>query len=268
MVKIRWENVVFDTLGWIWGIRQHIEQLRQLLPDAERRERDVLNQVAKEFEWDYESYSEKNSEIESKFSYWLPRVAAYSIITMLHALVETQMRTLADRLRYLRGETLKPNEISGDAIERSKIYLVKVMKLPVADAPEWQTLRELADIRHIIVHKQGAVGSDEKRRKRVEDLKRRYPNELSERIGELDISLLLCEQFLDTVEDFFRQVFVQAGLPQKAVVESDEGKKWSNQEDGVDNLDFFTSLNSRQKKTVRINTNLFFYNQVATHPQR
>lgn len=224
MVKIRWENVVFDTLGWIRGIRQYIDQLRQLLPDAERRERDVLNQLAKQFEWDYESYSEKNSEIESKFSYWLPRVAAYSIITILHALVETQLRALADRLRHLRGEALKPNEISGDAIEKSKIYLVKVMKLPVADTPEWQTLRDIADIRHIIVHNQGAIGGDEKRRKRVEELKCRYPNKLSERIGELDISLFLCEDFLDKVEDFFRQMFKQAGLPQKVVIESNEKK--------------------------------------------
>ena len=42
----------------------------------------------------------------------------------------------------------------------------------------------------------------------------------------IDISLFLCEDFLDKVEDFFRQMFKQAGLPQKVVIESNE-KKWS-----------------------------------------
>lgn len=224
MTRIRWENVVFDTLGWIWGIREYVEEIRRSLPNAKCREREALNRLAKEFDWDFESYSLKASEIRSKFEYWIPRVIAYSIITMLHAAVETQLRSLANRLRKIHNKALKPNEITGDAIDRTKTYLVKVIGLPVNENPAWPVLRDIANIRHIIVHAQGVIGDDAKRRDTIKHLKRRYPNDLSEYIGELHISLHLCEYFLDKVEEFFRDLFKQAGLPLKAIVESKEEK--------------------------------------------
>lgn len=219
MTRISWENVVVDTLGWTWGIREYLAKFRHLLPDAQRREREALTEIADEFGWDSEAYALEMSEIQGKFDYWLPKVVAYSVITILHSVVETQLRALANRLRRLHNEKLKPKEISGDAIERSKIYLVKVIGLPITDDPAWQTLTDLASIRHIIVHDQGVIGDDTRRRKRVDTLKQRYPHDLSEHIGELLISLFLCEQFVDKVEEFFRRLFKESGLPQDVRIE-------------------------------------------------
>jgi len=224
MTRIRWENVVIDTLGWIWGIRNYVEMIRSSLPNAECREQEALKALVKEFDWDFESYSLEESEIRSKFDYWIPRVISYSIITMLHSVVEAQLRNLANRLGKIHNKTLKPNEITGDAIDRSKTYLVKVIGLPVNENPVWPVLRDMADIRHIIVHDQGVIGDDTKRLDHIKGLKRRYPKDLSEHAGELHVSIHLCEYFLDKVEEFFRDLFKQGGLPLKVIVESKEEK--------------------------------------------
>jgi hypothetical protein len=180
MTKIRFEAVVFDTLGWIWGIRSFIDEVERSLPEAEKRERVSLERIAGEFGWDYESYSEKESGIDSKFEYWIPRIAAYSIIALLHALLETQLRALANRA--------------------------------------WQELQDLEKLRHVIVHRRGLIPTDKCERQKMQKVIAKYSGQLSEYRGELRISLALCSYFLNTIEDFFRQLFQDSGLPEEIVV--------------------------------------------------
>ena len=218
MTKIRFEAVVFDTLGWIWGIRSCIDEIKRSLPEAEKRERVSLERIAGEFGWDYESYSEKESGIDSKFEYWIPRIAAYSIIALLHALLETQLRALADRLCKMRGESLKPKDMHGDPVQKSKVYLTKVVGLRVGEHPAWQKLQDLEKLRHVIVHRRGLIPTDNRERKKMQKVIDKYPGQLSEHGGELRISLDLCSHFLNSIEDFFRQLFRESGLPEDIVV--------------------------------------------------
>ena len=212
MVKIRMEMVVFDTLGWIWGVRAYIEQMERTLPEAEERERDELRDLAQT----YESYSEGKSEVESKWDYWIPRVLSYSLIILVHSIVETQLVALCERLRAKHGKSLKVSELSGSPIERAKIFLSKVVELNVGEDPDWETLRDLAKIRNAIVHHGGALGTDQQK-EAIEILVAKYSPELLIHIGDVRPSLALCKRFLDTVEVFFRRLFHAAGLPEKAV---------------------------------------------------
>ncbi len=78
------ETVVMDTLGWIWAIRAFLDQMQTALPASELQEREALKQIAREAGWDESDHDAEESEIDSKFAYWLPRVIAYSCVSLLH----------------------------------------------------------------------------------------------------------------------------------------------------------------------------------------
>ncbi len=218
MVGIHIEEVVFDTLGWIWGARAFIEEMERTLPGAEIRERDALHDLANELNWDDESLSEERSAVESKWDYWIPRVLSYSLVTLLHSIVETQLTALCGRLQDIHSHALKVKEISGDPIERAKIYLTKVVGLGVGSDTDWETIRDLAKLRHVIVHRGGAVGAEPKQQSEVDALVKKYSPELQLQIGYVRPSLTLCKRFLDAIEAFYRRLFRAAGLPERAML--------------------------------------------------
>ena len=189
------------------------------MPAAEALEREALQRFAREAGWDESDYGAEKSEIDSKFEYWLPRVLAYSCVSLLQALVETQLLALANRLRDLHGTKIAPDDLSGSPVERSRTYLTKIMDLDVGSDPAWEHLRNLAKIRNIVIHRRGAIGTAQQHREEVHRLIAKYPDRLSEHLGDLRISFELCYFFLDEVEGFFKRLFLEVGLPDTVVIE-------------------------------------------------
>lgn len=218
-MKIRFEPVVFDTLGSIWGTRAYIDEMERTLPLSESRDRGELKRLADELGFDYEIYSEKQSDADSKWVYWIPRVLSYSLVTLLHSIVETNLLGLCKRLRPDKT-SLKVGELKGSPIERSRLYLTKLVHLNIADDPDWETLRDLAKIRNVIVHRGGAVGNDKDQKKQIDELVEKYTPDLKTHIGYLQVSLTLCRKFLDIVEGFFKRLFTMAGLLKTTMIES------------------------------------------------
>lgn len=218
MTSIKFEPVVFDTLGSIWGIRAYVDEMERTLPIAEKKERERLSELARKLNWDYEAYSEEQSDADSKWEYWIPRVLSYSLVTLLHSVVETQLLALSKRLRP-DEQPFKVDDLRGRPIKQSRTYLSRVVKLDVASDHEWERLRDLAKIRNIIVHRGGLVGADEKQREQVNKLVKKYSPRLKIDIGYLEVSLALCRQFLDAIEAFFRRIFKIAGLSERALIE-------------------------------------------------
>jgi hypothetical protein len=225
MTTIRWEPVVIDTFAWIFGVRAFLEEIEAALPDAEGKALDYLNQLAKEQKWDETDYSLEEAEIKSKFKHWLPRLAGYSAVTLIHSVVETQLAATANRLRELHGYSLKVNELRGDTVERGKIYLTKVAGIQVGSDSGWQVLQDLAELRNIIVHRRGRQGADLKNQRSVQQLTERYPDGISlsgrcdDPDAEVEVSVAMCKRFIDETERFFECLFTATGWPRGAVIE-------------------------------------------------
>ena len=170
MATIRWEPVVIDTFAWIVGVRAFLEEIEAALPDAESKALGYLNHLAKEQNLDATDYSFEEAEIKSKFKHWLPRLAGYSAVMLIHSIVETQLTATANRLRELGGYKLKPNDLHGDPVERAKLYLTKVAGIEVGLDSGWQVLQDLGELRNMIVHRRGRQGADAKDPKVVQQL--------------------------------------------------------------------------------------------------
>jgi hypothetical protein len=143
---------------------------------------------------------------------------------LLHTIVETQLIALANRLRERGKLSLHVNEIEGDPIERTKLYLKKVVNLNITSDSAWAELRDLAKLRNIIVHRRGLVGPNEENRKTVRMLVEKYSGHLSisgptdSSESELEVSSELCRQFIDIIDGFFNRMFQAAGFPKDGVI--------------------------------------------------
>jgi hypothetical protein len=209
---------IIATLGWISSVRAYLEEIETIMPSAKHRAINQLSETTNREKWDTATFELETAILESNFDDHFPKLLRYSIVTLLHTVVETQMIRLANYLRRKRGFSLQVNYFRGTVIERTKLYLNKVVNLNVVDDSAWKKLRDLNDLRDIIVHRGGLQGSDKDQQKVVRRLIKEYNGGLS-LVGpaespdsEIEVSLDFCRCFLNTIEQFFRRLFQKAGM--------------------------------------------------------
>jgi hypothetical protein len=218
MMKIRFDSLVTETSQRLYGLSSLIELIYRATPEVELQERDALKQLAEHENWEYGDYSVEGQFLDVKFKYWLPKFAAYSVIILLSSIVETQLLAYARREGERREYAFDLNDLRGSALDRAALYVKRVSGMELTKNARWQTLRDLQDLRDIIVHRGGRPGDDKKLR--VEQIRQSYkgvsldenPYTIQPDI-ELGLSIHSCKYFAKEVESFFRDLFKGAGLP-------------------------------------------------------
>jgi len=220
MTPMKFDPLVSETSERLYGLNALVELVYRATPDVELQERDALNQLAEHENWDYGDYSVEDQFLEVKFRHWLPKLAAYSIIILLSSIVETQLLAYAKRVGEREKSAFEPNDLKGPFLERAAKYVKKVSGSVLTKNPRWETLRNLQELRDIIVHRAGKPGGDKK--PQVEQMieRMRYPGiSLDENPYaitadcELSFSIHSCRYFAGEVEQFFKDLFKDAGLP-------------------------------------------------------
>ena len=212
------DPVILDTLGWLSAVRAYLEEIETTLPEAKHRAINRVSETAKHQAWDAETLHLETEIIESKFDFDFPKLLRYSIVTLLHTVVESQLIRLANYLRDRNGLSLQVKDFRGTSIEQTKLYFNKVVNLNVSNDQAWDELRDLATLRNIIVHRGGVQGADKNRQKAVSTLMQKYKGDLSllgssdNPDSEIEVSLNLCRRFLNTIDQFFHRLFQASGL--------------------------------------------------------
>lgn len=212
------DTVAFEIFGRISAVRACLDEMRKSLPEIAAHQLETLDRLAQEQDWDANSYLSSRGDIEIKFARWIPTVLGYSLVILIHSIVETGLLGTARRVRELRSIALAVGEIAGDPVDRAQTYLTKVAGVAVGSDPAWQELGDLGKLRHLLVHRHGLVGTNEFEHKHIKTLVDRYSPDvgLSGPLGnpftELTISLELCGRFLSTAEAFFERLLPQCGL--------------------------------------------------------
>lgn len=220
MVKIGFDPLVTETSQRLYGLSALIELIYEAIPDVELRERDALKQLAEHENWDFGDFSVEDQFLDVKFKYSLPRSAAYSIIILLSSTVETQLLAYARKVGQQKGSSFDPNDLKGSPLDRSALYIKRVSGFELTNDPRWKVLKDLQDLRDVIVHRAGKPGDDKKHRLR--EMCRLYegvsldenPYTIKSDL-ELGISIHSCKKFAREVEAFFKDLFAHANLPVK-----------------------------------------------------
>jgi len=219
-VKI--DFMAWETEVWIEGTREFLDVLSAAITDAEPREKAALERFARANDLEPEDYHSELEDLEHKFRHWLPRLSAYSVVILLHSVIETQLLAYAGRLKRVRRLALSVSDLKGKGLTAAKLYIIKAAGVEISNDLGWQELGNLQDLRNIIVHRRGRQGSSRDAVETVERLLRQYTDDLSltddvnpaER--ELEITFRLCRYFLEQAGAFFKRLCRAAGFQETA----------------------------------------------------
>ena len=198
MVKIRWNPLVTDTAQRLYGLNALIEMIRQATPEVELQERDALKELAEQENWHFNDYSVADQFLDVKFS-WLPKLAHYSVIILLSSLVETQLLGYAISVGQQQKCAFHPNDLKGSALEKAALYICRASGLQLNQNARWQLLKDLRELRNIIVHRAGKLPEDKDKQGQLQQMAKRYGISILEQPcaihadSQLKISIYTCK---------------------------------------------------------------------------
>lgn len=218
MTDIRFHPLVIETAERLNGLSTLIDLVYSATPEVELRERDALKQLARQEGWNCGDYEVEGQLLDVKFRLALPKLAASSIVVMFSSIVETQLLAFARYEARKRKSPFEPNDLKGSVLDRAALFLKKACDLDLTANPHWSALKDLQDLRDIIVHRGGRPGPD--KTGNVRRICGRFPQvslQVSpysfENIPEVVLSIHSCRHFAREVEVFFFDLFKNSGLP-------------------------------------------------------
>lgn len=221
MVRYRFHRVVLNTSERLFEVKTFQELLEKAIPEIQEKEMEAIQALAKKENWSWEDYQLEAQGIDSEFYYGIPMLATYSIVTILHSIVETQLIACAEQIAEDRHERLRVRDMRGHGIDSASLYLEKVAGLEIKTHPEWVGLQDLQKLRNIIVHRGGRQGESGDHRRQVQYLLHKYKDKLSlspafhPADAGIQILLSLCTDFAQEIESFLKKVFKAAGFPEE-----------------------------------------------------
>ncbi len=218
MAKFHFDTLVLVTFQRLSGIASFLDVIDKATPAIEFDEREAIKRLAEQEQWDFGDYQIETQVIDERFGHWVPRFAAYSVIILLHSVVETQLSAFAARVGRDRNSTFKVTDIHGKGIEQAAVFLVRVSAINIKKDPTWQYLKDLEELRNVIVHRGGRwpkSPEDQRTKQLLQAYKGKLllPQSSDWLYEEMWISTHLCSHFVREIEGFFRRIFKSAGLP-------------------------------------------------------
>jgi hypothetical protein len=225
-VKFVFDSMAVRTFERISGVGAYIDLSEQSLPLVEARQREKLEQQARDEAWDYEDYRLETLTLDERFRFWLPRLSAYSGVILLQSAVELQLFECAERVGRTMSCAIQPRDMlsgRGGSAHAAVTYLRKVANVHVSDDPSWPRLKDLESLRNIVVHRAGERGKTEDHQKEFDRLVKTYGPGLSE--GEspskfhsqISVSLVFCREMVEEVSVFFARVLMAIGVAKEAI---------------------------------------------------
>ena len=218
MPRFRYDYTVIETYQRLYAAKSFLKLLDTALPQIEWQEREMVDQLAEQEDWESEDYSGEIGTLNEQFHDWLPKFEAYSAIILLDSILETQLLAVAERVGKSKGTSFEPKDLQGKGLEKPILFLKRVAEVDVKSDEAWKYLSDLQEIRNIVVHRGGKRGDSRDQRSAVDRLRRTYEGKLTVPWPEswkadVVVSLHLCREFADQLEGFFKRLFKAVGLP-------------------------------------------------------
>ena len=112
-ISVHLDQPTITTAPRIAGVRALLHLLQDAVPEYAEREYSDLKRTAREQGFEAGEYFMERDILEDKFNVWLPRFAAYSVITMLWAVVEAQLYECVKHVQRNVTENLPPRRRRG-----------------------------------------------------------------------------------------------------------------------------------------------------------
>lgn len=102
------------------------------------------------------------NELEDIFKYYYPNLQRRSILIVLFSFLEHQLDQLCQLFAKEQRLKISHRDLSGKGIDRTRLYLQKVMGLRLDGSQVWQELKRIQKVRNVIVHNDAKLTGDDK----------------------------------------------------------------------------------------------------------
>ncbi|MEB1806610.1 MAG: hypothetical protein LPK26_04755 [Bacillaceae bacterium] len=188
---------------------------QQFKDSLQKFEKEASELTPDEQEEYFDHYYDEWSPFKNDF----PKIHRSSLFISIYSFLESALINLCKRSygKYHLSSTYE--DISGNGIERAKIYLTKVAEIDFpSNTKEWQFIKLCNDIRNCIVHNQSYLNSDSKKAEKLENQLKKTPLINVDVSGEITIEEGFCNLFIDTLESFLNKLFTIVGEKDKQMV--------------------------------------------------
>ena len=149
-------------------LRDYQLEMELQLSDMQKDEAARIDAILKTIEDDEERYLQESAigdEYHYTYEVMFPRSQRYSFIVLLYLNLENLLTRFSDGIKKRDGLQIRANDLKGDIIARSRMYLHKIAKIPDLSQNAWENIEDLSKVRNCIVHTLGevALSSDQKR---------------------------------------------------------------------------------------------------------
>lgn len=101
-------------------------------------------------------------ELKEIFEYYFPNLQRRSTLIVLFSFLEHNLDQLCEVFATEQRLNIVHTDLKGNGIDRARVYLRKVIGLPLDNSPSWQEIKRIQQIRNIIVHNDAKLGGAEK----------------------------------------------------------------------------------------------------------
>lgn len=118
----------------------------------------------------YKDLDDEGWHLPEIFGVYFPNLQRRSALITLYSFFEHEIDKLCDRLQKQEKLRARFADMAGTGIKRSAAYLEKVVGIDAGQGSlTWVEIREIQQIRNLVVHADGRLVDDAKVRKKAED---------------------------------------------------------------------------------------------------
>lgn len=102
-------------------------------------------------------------QLEEIFEYYFPNLQRRGALSMLFSFFEHELNRLCQLFAEVRGLRVLCSDMKGSPVERSRLYLRKVIGLPMNDdSGAWREIKTIQTVRNLIVHNDARIEKGKK----------------------------------------------------------------------------------------------------------
>lgn len=118
----------------------------------------------------YKDLDDRGWHLPEIFGVYFPNLQRRSALITVYSFFEHEIDKLCDLLRKQEKLRARFADMAGTGIKRSVSYLEKVVGIDAGQgSPTWVAIKEIQQIRNLVVHVDGRLVDDAKARKKTED---------------------------------------------------------------------------------------------------
>ena len=96
-MDIHIDRIEIEMASRLDGVKAFLHLLQDAVPEFEKRKQEELRELARQEKYDDLEYAVEQQILDEQFQYWLPRYSAYSVVTLLHMVLEAQLHECVRR---------------------------------------------------------------------------------------------------------------------------------------------------------------------------